>query len=254
MPSACAAIPMRPPSSVAIAMRKPRPSSCSSRSRPTRAPSIARSDVVEELSPSFSSSRVIRTCSASSTKQETPRAPAVSGSVRAKSRNVPARDPFVIHCLEPFSTQSSPSDTALVRSEPASEPAPGSVSANAPSCSPRASGGTKRARCSSVPNARIGSVVGARVDGDGDADARIRARELLEHEDVREEVRSRAAVLLGHAHTHQPELGELREQLVREAVLAIPLARVRDDLRLGELAGERLDRPLVGRELEVHQE
>ena len=159
MPSACAAIPIRPPSSVAIAMRKPRPSSWRRRSRATRAPSIARSDVVDELRPSFSSSRVTRTCSASRTKQETPRAPAVAASVRAKSRNVPAREPFVIHCFEPFSTQPSPSGEAVVRKEPASEPDPGSVSANAPSCSPRASGGTNRERCSSLPNARIGSVV-----------------------------------------------------------------------------------------------
>ena len=54
--------------------------------------------------------------------------------------------------------QPSPSGSARVRSEPASEPASGSVSANEPSTSPRASGGTKRARCSSVPNVRIGSV------------------------------------------------------------------------------------------------
>ena len=89
---------------------------------PTRASSIARSEVVDELRPSFSSSRVTRTCSASRTKHETPRAPAVAGSVRANSTNVPARDPFVIHCFEPFSTHSSPSASAVVRSEPASEP------------------------------------------------------------------------------------------------------------------------------------
>ena len=140
-----------------------------------------------------------------------------------------------------------------MRSEPASEPAPGSVSANAPSCSPRASGGTKRARCSSVPNARIGSVDRARVHRDRHPHAGVRARELLEHEDVREEVGARAAVLLGDAHAHEPELGELRDQLVGEAVLAVPVGRVRHDLRLGELAGQRLDRALVGGQLEVHR-
>ncbi len=159
MPSACAAIPMRPPSSVAIATRKPRPSSYRSRSRSTCTSSSMRSDVVEELSPSFSSSRVTVTCAASRTKQETPRAPAVSGSVRAKSTNVPARDPFVIHCFEPFSFHPSSAGSADVRSEPASEPDPDSVRANAPICSPRASGGTNRDLCSSVPNVRIGRVV-----------------------------------------------------------------------------------------------
>ena len=50
-----------------------------------------------------------------------------------------------------------------------------------------------------------------------------------------------------------PSSASFGYELVREAVLAIPFARVRDDLRLGELAGERLDRALVGGELEVHR-
>ena len=90
IPTACAAIPMRPPSSVAIATAKPLCSSWSSRSGPTRAPSSTRSAVEDELRPSFSSSRVTRTCSASRRKAETPRALVVAGSVRAKRRNVPA--------------------------------------------------------------------------------------------------------------------------------------------------------------------
>ena len=64
----------------------------------------------------------------------------------------------MIHCFAPVIVQPSPVGSALVRSAPASEPASGSVSANAPSTSPRASGGTKRDFCSSVPKARIGSV------------------------------------------------------------------------------------------------
>ena len=140
-----------------------------------------------------------------------------------------------------------------VRSEPASEPASGSVSAKAPRCSPRASGGTKRLFCSSVPNVEQRQRDRARVHRDGDADARVRARELLEHEDVGEEVGARAAVLLGHADAHQPELGELREQLAREVVLAIPGGRVRLDLGLRELARQRLDLALVGAEREVHR-
>ena len=159
----------------------------------------------------------------------------------------------MIHCFEPLSVQPSPSAAAAVRSAPASEPEPGSVSANAPIVSPRANAGTKRARCSSVPNARIGSVRGARVHGDGDADPGVGARELLQHEDVREEVGPRAAVLLGHADAHQAELAKLREELGREAVLAIPRGRVRNDLGLGDLARERLDLALVLAEREVHR-
>ena len=95
---------------------------------------------------------------------------------------------------------------------------------------------------------------GARVDADRHADAGVRARDLLEDEDVGEEVRARAAVLLRDADAHQPQLGELAEDLLREVVLAVPLGRVRLDLGRGELARERLNLPLVRGELEVHYE
>ena len=94
---------------------------------------------------------------------------------------------------------------------------------------------------------------GARVDGDRDADTRVAARQLLDHEHVGEEVRSGAAVLLRHADAHQPELGELAEDVAREVVLAVPLGRVRLDLGADEVARERLDLLLLGGELEVHQ-
>ena len=93
---------------------------------------------------------------------------------------------------------------------------------------------------------------GARVHGDGDADAGVGARELFEHEDVRDEVGAGAAVLLRHARPHQAELGELGEEIAREAVLAVPLGRVRLDLRSREVAGERLHLFLLRRRLEVH--
>jgi len=75
-----------------------------------------------------------------------------------------------------------------------------------------------------------------------------------EHEDVRDEVRAGAAVLLRHARPHQPQLGELREDLTREAVLPIPVGRVRLDLAPREIACERLDLFLLDRGLEVHAE
>ena len=71
---------------------------------------------------------------------------------------MPACSPVVMNCFVPEMRQPSPSGTAVVRSAPASEPEPASVSANAPIFSPCARGGTNRSRCSSVPNARIGSV------------------------------------------------------------------------------------------------
>ena len=91
------------------------------------------------------------------------------------------------------------------------------------------------------------------MHGDRDADTRVAARELLDHEHVGEEVRAGAAVLLRHADAHQPELGELAEDVAREVVLAVPLGCVRLDLGADELARERLDLLLLGGELEVHQ-
>ena len=73
---------------------------------------------------------------------------------RANATNVSACEPFVIHCLVPLRRPS----LALVRIAAASEPASGSVSANAASSSPRASGGTSRSICAGAPWARIGSV------------------------------------------------------------------------------------------------
>ena len=93
----------------------------------------------------------------------------------------------------------------------------------------------------------------ARVDRDRDADARVGARQLLEDEDVREKVGAGAPVLLRDAGAHQPKLGELAEELAREAVLAIPLGRVRLDLLLRDLPGERLDLALIVRQGEVHR-
>ena len=75
---------------------------------------------------------------------ETPRAPGVFGSVRAKRRNVPAYSAVEMNCFVPEIRQPPSIRVADVRSEPASEPASVSVSAKAPIASPRASGGTKR--------------------------------------------------------------------------------------------------------------
>ena len=166
--------------------------------------------------------------------------------------NVPARDPFVIHCFVPVIDQPSPVGSAVVRSDPASEPELDSVRANAPICSPRASGGTNRDFCSSVPKARIGNVV-ALVCTATVTPTPASARELLEHEDVRHEVRTGSSVLLGDADAHEAQLRELREELVRETVLAVPGSCVRDDLRLGKLVRQRLDRTLVDGEVEVHR-
>ena len=252
MPSACAAIPIRPPSSVPIATRSP----CPLRGAGGRADPRALDcevEVDEELRPSFSSSRVTRTWSPSRMNAETPFAPGVSGSVRANSSTVPAKLPFVIHCFVPEMDQPSPSATAAVlqRARIRARFRLGQGK--------RADALTARerrheaARCSSVPKARIGKVTALVCTATVTPTPASASRELLEDEDVREEVRARAAVLLRDADAHQPELGELPDQLGREAVLPVPGRRVRLDLRLPELARQRLDLPLVVAERELHR-
>jgi hypothetical protein len=63
--------------------------------------------------------------------------------------------PLVTQALVPVRIQSFPSRRARVVSAAASEPASGSDNAKAPSVSPRAMGGRKRARCSSEPCRKI---------------------------------------------------------------------------------------------------
>ena len=165
---------------------------------------------------------------------------------------MPANEPFVIHCFVPAMCQPPSLRVAVVTSAPASDPAPGSVSANAPIVSPRASGGTNRARCSSLPNASSGSVqaeVCTATVTPTPASARDSSSSTSTYE---RKSAPGAAVLLGHAHAEQPELGQPPEQRRRERVRPVPLGRVRRDLGGGELARERLDLALIRRELEVH--
>ena len=148
---------------------------------------------------------------------------------------------------QPPSTRS-----ARVTSAPASDPAPGSVSAKPPMRSPRASGGTNRARCSSVPNASSGSVHGGGVDGDGDADTGVGARKLLEHERVRDEVGAGAAELSGTQTPSSPSSASCAKSSRGKRCVAVPLGGVRIDLGARELAGERLDLALLRPQLELH--
>src|SRR5690606_16445613 len=64
----------------------------------------------------------------------------------------------------------------------------------------------------------------------------VRPRDLLDADGVALGVHPRAAVLLRDADAEQPEVRELRDDLLREALLLVPLPGVRKDLRAGELA------------------
>ena len=72
------------------------------------------------------------------------------------TREVMAVPEFVMNAFEPSITHSPPSRRAVVRVAPGSDPPPGPVSPNAPSASPRQSGGSHRRFCSCVPNRKIG--------------------------------------------------------------------------------------------------
>jgi hypothetical protein len=90
------------------------------------------------------------------------------------------------------------------------------------------------------------------VRGHRDRNGRVDPRQLLDRDRVRERVRARASVLLGNGHAHQAELGKLRHQFVRKAVLAVELGGDRGDPLLRELADGRADELVLGREVEVH--
>jgi hypothetical protein len=79
--------------------------------------------------------------------------PVTAATVTRPERSRPA---LVMNALAPSITHSSPSRVALVRSEPASEPPPGSVRPKAASRSPVASGRSQRPCCSPSPKRQIG--------------------------------------------------------------------------------------------------
>ncbi len=84
-----------------------------------------------------------------------------------------------------------------------------------------------------------------------DRDGRIDPGELLDRDGVRDGVGSRAAVLLGNGHSHQPELRHSSHEVVREAALAIELLRDGRDSFLREVAHGRADELVLLVEVEV---
>ncbi len=102
MPTACAAIPMRPPSSVVIAILKPSPSRPSRFSSGTRTSVRKISTVPEALTPSLTwcRERSKPGVEASTRNAEIPRA-FFAGSVIAKSRQTSASCPQVMNTFCP---------------------------------------------------------------------------------------------------------------------------------------------------------
>ncbi len=149
---ACEAMPMRPPSSAIIATRKPWFSSPRRASSGIRQSSKVSGTVSEARRPSLSSCLPgLRPGVPPSTRKvEMPRVPGPP--VRAHTTITPAREPLVIHCFCPRSRHPPGTRSAVVRMEPGSLPASGSLRAKAPQrCSPEVSRGTWRCRCASEP-------------------------------------------------------------------------------------------------------
>jgi hypothetical protein len=92
-----------------------------------------------------------------------------------------------------------------------------------------------------------------RVRAHRDRHGRVDPRELLDGDRVGQRVAARAAVLLGERDAHEPELAELRDDLVREALLAIELLGHRRDLVAGEVADGLLDEAVVVGQVEEHR-
>ena len=84
------------------------------------------------------------------------------------------------------------------------------------------------------------------VRSDGDRDRRVDARQLLDRERVGERVGARAAVLLGDRDPHQPELGQLGDELVGEARLAVEFLRDGGDALACERANGVADQLVLG--------
>src|SRR6185437_4162979 len=132
----------------------PSPSAPSRKEAGTRALSKFTSQIWAPCWPIFFSGFPTETpgVSAGTMKAEIPPAPLRCGSLRAIRVNMPARFALVMNRLVPMTTSWSPSRIALVRTEAASEPAPGSVSAKLATTSPLASFGSHSAFCASLPN------------------------------------------------------------------------------------------------------
>ena len=123
---------------------------------------------------------------------------------------------LVMNCLAPSITHSPPSSRARVRTLPASEPASGSVSPNAPSLRPAVSSGSHSSCCSRAAEQVDRLRAERRVRAHRDRHRGVDARQLLDRDRVGERVAAGAADLLGERDAHQPELAELGDDLVRE--------------------------------------
>ena len=239
MPQAWAAIVMRPPSSVASATLRPAPSSPRRSASATRSPSNASSAVEEVCRPSFGISfETVRPVAGA--RQEGAHA-AGARAARAREHDhgigeAAVRDPGLRAVQQP-----------VVAVALGAHAEAGGVAAGV-GLGERVAAELLAAReRRQQPRLLLGGAVAldrcdrqARVHRDGDREAGVVARQLLDDEAERGVVESGAAVLLGHGHAQDAELGERAQRVDRHVVRGVPAGGVGGDLALAELAYERL--------------
>ena len=137
--------------------------------------------------------------------------------------------------LPPLMTYSSPCSSARVLSEPASEPAPGSVRQYDASLRPLVRSAPQRSRTA-------GGAPGAEhpgrhvVDGDEGGGRRIDRGHLLEHQRGVEARQRQAADALGRIEAAEAQFAGLGDRVLREDRLGVPARGVRREFALRELA------------------
>ena len=161
---------------------------------------------------------------------------------------------FVMKIFVPLIVHSPSLSSARVRAAAASDPAPGSVRPKAASFLPGGEVGEPGPLLVFVAEEEDRHRPERAVRRDRDRDRRIDSRQLLDRDRVGDRVGAAAAVLLGNGHAHQPELGQLRDEVVGKAVLPVELLGDRGDLLLGEVADRAADELLLLGEVEVHAE
>ena len=82
----------------------------------------------------------------------------------------------------------------------------------------------------------------------------VAAPDLFDDQPVREVVEAAAAVLLGHDRPEEPHVGDLLDQIEIEPLVAVVVARHRDDLPVGEVARRLADQALLIGQFEVDQD
>ena len=144
----------------------------------------------------------------------------------------------------PVGASAGPTRSARVRIAAASDPACGSVRANAPSASPGSIAGSQRACCSSRAPGHD-RVLRQDVDRERHRHRHVGRAQLL-HDQRPAEVREPGpADRLRERRRGQAERAHLGEQRAVVALRLVALDRARGDLALGELAGGRLEQPLL---------